>query len=273
MLLSASILGADSVILDLEDAVALNQKDSARILVREAIKTLDFSAVEVMVRINPVGTTYWQKDLDYIIPVMPDVIMIPKATKQDVEEVESYIEQLEEKYQLPKKVSFVLIAETAYGVETIVETLRCSKRINGVLLGAEDLTTDLEIVRTKEGHEIEYARSKIAMACRAFSVQAIDTPFTDVDDFEGLANDTKHAKSLGFTAKSLINPRQVDTVHEVFAPTDAEIAYAQAIMDEKERALAEGLGVFSYKGKMVDQPIIVRAEKILSLARKLGLVK
>lgn len=272
MLLSAPILGADSVILDLEDAVALNQKDSARILVREAIQNLDFSDVEVIVRVNPVGTDYWKKDLDTIIPTKPDLIMIPKASKESVEEIEAYIKMLEDKYHLSSAVNFLIIAETAYGIETILETLRCSKRIVGVLLGAEDLTTDLGIARTKEGKEIEYARSKIAMACRAFNVQAIDTPFTDVDDFTGLKQDTEHAKALGFTGKALINPRQVDFVHDVFAPTMDEICYAQAIMEEQEKALREGLGVFSFRGKMVDQPIILRAQKILDFARKLGLL-
>ncbi len=271
MLLSASVLGADSVILDLEDAVALNQKDSARILVREAIKTLDFSEVEVMVRINPVGTPYWQEDLKQIIPVQPDIIMIPKATKDDVIEVENFVKELEKQHQITTPVRFVLIAETAYGVETIIDTLKASQRIDGVLLGAEDYTTDMEITRTKGGHEIEYARNKIAVSAKAFNIQAIDTPFTDVDDFEGLKKDTQHAKALGFTCKALINPRQVDVVHEVFSPSEEEINNAKAILLEQEKALSKGLGVFSFKGKMVDQPIIVRAQKTMQLARKLGL--
>lgn len=236
MLLSSSVLGADSVILDLEDAVALNQKDSARILVREAIKNLDFSNVEVMVRINPVGTPYWKEDLQQIIPVKPDIIMIPKATKDDVIAVEKLVKELEQQHQLSTPVRFVLIAETAYGVETIVDTLKASQRIDGVLLGAEDFTTDMEIMRTKEGQEIEYARNKIAIS-----------------------------------AKALINPRQVDVVHEVFSPSEEEINNAKAILLEQEKALSKGLGVFSFKGKMVDQPIIVRAQKTMQLARKLGL--
>lgn len=271
MLLSSSVLGADSVILDLEDAVALNQKDSARILVREAIKNLDFSNVEVMVRINPVGTPYWKEDLQQIIPVKPDIIMIPKATKDDVIAVEKLVKELEQQHQLSTPVRFVLIAETAYGVETIVDTLKASQRIDGVLLGAEDFTTDMEIMRTKEGQEIEYARNKIAISAKAFNIQAIDTPFTDVNDFEGLKKDTQHAKALGFTSKALINPRQVDVVHEVFSPSEEEINNAKAILLEQEKAFSKGLGVFSFKGKMVDQPIIVRAQKTMQLARKLGL--
>jgi citrate lyase subunit beta / citryl-CoA lyase len=272
MLLSANILGADSVILDLEDAVALNQKDSARMLVKKAITTFDFTGIEVLVRINPVSTPFWQDDLREIIEAQPDGLVIPKATKDDVMAIEALIEKLEEKYRVSKKVSFLLIAESAIGVETIAETLACSKRITGVLLGAEDLTADMEIVRRSDGEEIDYARKRVVMACKAFKVQPMDTPYTDVDNFDGLVVDTEKAKALGYTAKAVINPRQIDFVHQVFAPTQAEIDYAVAVLQEKERAFAEGIGVFSYQGKMVDQPIILRAEKILAMARKLGLI-
>lgn len=273
MLLSANILGADSVILDLEDAVALNQKDSARMLVKKAITTFDFSGIEVLVRINPVSTPFWQDDLREIIEAQPDGLVIPKATKDDVMAIEALIEELEEKYNVRKKVSFLLIAESAYGVEMIAETLGCSKRITGVLLGAEDLTADMEIVRRSDGEEIDYARKRVVMACKAFKVQPMDTPYTDVDNFEGLVGDTEKAKALGYTAKAVINPRQIDFVHQVFAPSQVEIEYAVAVLQEKERAFAEGIGVFSYQGKMVDQPIILRAEKIIATARKLGLIQ
>jgi citrate lyase subunit beta / citryl-CoA lyase len=272
MLLSANILGADSVILDLEDAVALNQKDSARMLVKRAITTFDFGGIEVLVRINPVSTPFWKDDLKEIIEAQPDGLVIPKATKDDVMAIEALIEELEEKYNVSKKVSFLLIAESAYGVEMIAETLGCSKRITGVLFGAEDLTADMEIVRRSDGEEIDYARKRIVMACKAFKVQPMDTPYTDVDNFEGLMADTEKAKALGYTAKAVINPRQIDFVHQVFAPTQVEIDYALVILQEKERAFAEGIGVFSYQGKMVDQPIILRAEKIVAMARKLGLI-
>lgn len=272
MLLSANILGADSVILDLEDAVALNQKDSARMLVKKAITTFDFSGIEVLVRINPVSSPFWKDDLKEIIEAEPDGLVIPKATKDDVMAIEALIEELEEKYNVSKKVSFLLIAESAYGVEMIAETLGCSKRITGVLLGAEDLTADMEVVRRVDGEEIDYARKRVVMACKAFKVQAMDTPYTDVDNFDGLLADTEKAKALGYTAKALINPRQIDFVHQVFAPTQVEVDYALAVLQEKERAFAEGIGVFSYQGKMVDQPIILRAEKIVEMARKLGLI-
>ncbi|PKM86168.1 MAG: CoA ester lyase, partial [Firmicutes bacterium HGW-Firmicutes-10] len=193
MLLSANILGADSVILDLEDAVALNQKDSARMLVKRAITTFDFTGIEVLVRINPVSTPFWKDDLREIIEAQPDGLVIPKATKADVMAIESMVVELEEKYKTNKKVGFLLIAESALGVEMISETLACSNRINGVLLGAEDLTADMEIARRVDGEEIDYARKRVVMACKAFRIQPMDTPFTDVDNFEGLVADTQKA--------------------------------------------------------------------------------
>ncbi|MBN2850362.1 MAG: HpcH/HpaI aldolase/citrate lyase family protein [Erysipelotrichaceae bacterium] len=273
MLLSAPILGSDCIIFDLEDSVSLNQKDSARLLVKHAIETLDFGSVEVVVRINPVSSQGWKQDLREIVPVYPDAIMIPKACKEDVEEIERFILEIEEEKQLTKKVKLMIIVETAYGIETIVETLRCSRRIECVLLGAEDLTTDLGIKRTKEGYEIDYARAKVAMAARAFSVQAMDTPFTDVEDTEGLVKDTLHAKSLGFSAKACIHPNQVDAIHAVFDPTQSEIDSAIEILEERDRALSSGLGVFSIHGKMIDLPVIQRAQNIVDLARKTGKLK
>lgn len=272
MILSADVLGADSVILDLEDAVSLTEKDSARNLVRNALNTLDFEGVETIVRVNPTDSPYWKEDLDVIVKAQPDCILLPKANPEAVLEVEEYITKLEADYNHSERVPLILLAETAYGIETIYESIKSSDRTLGVMLGGEDLTSDLEVSRTREGHEIEYARSRVVMACKACNVLAIDTPFTDVDDMEGLVLDTSHAKSLGFKAKAVINPRQVDLIHEVFEPTQAEIEFAQGIMLAQEDALKEGLGVFSYRGKMVDLPIINRAEKTLNLARKLRLI-
>lgn len=272
MVQSADVLGADSVILDLEDAVSLTQKDSARILVQSALNTLEFEDVETIVRINPTDSPYWKDDLNVIIESQPDCILLPKANVNAVKEVVEYIQRIEETLKLTKKIPLILLIETAIGIETIYETITVSDRVIGVMLGGEDLTSELEVERTRRGHEIEYARSRVVMACTAAQVQAIDTPFTDVDDMEGLELDTQHAKSLGFKAKAVINPRQVDIIHEVLAPTIKEIEFAQGVMLAQEEALQEGLGVFSYQGKMVDLPIINRAEKTLNLARKLRLI-
>lgn len=273
MLQSAPILGADSVILDLEDAVSLTEKDSARRLVSEAIKFIDYSAVELVVRVNPLDTEYGPKDIDTIARVKPDALMIPKATEEQLEAIDKMLSKIEseEKFE-DNHIKLIPIVETAYGLENVYSIIKASKRVVGVLLGAEDLTSDFGIKRTKEGEEIFYARNRVSTACRASRVDAIDTPFTDTNDYEGLRKDTFKAKSLGFTGKSSINPRQIDTIHSVFEPTEAEIKHAVRVLEARDEAKAKGLGVFSLDGKMVDAPVINRAVTTVELAKLLGLI-
>ncbi|WP_040192253.1 HpcH/HpaI aldolase/citrate lyase family protein [Clostridium culturomicium] len=273
MVQDAAILGSDSIILDLEDAVSLTEKDSARILVREAIKTVDYSEVEVVVRINPLTTEFATEDIDVISRVKPDALMIPKATEEELQEVSRRLDLIEAEEGFENKsIKLIPIVETAYGVENVYNIIKASDRVTAVLLGAEDLTSDLGIKRTKEGNEILFARNRVAVACRAMRVDSIDTPFTDTNDFEGLKKDIILAKSLGMTGKASINPRQIDTIHSIYAPTESEIIHAQRVLDAMEQAEAEGKGVFSLDGKMVDAPIINRAKTTVALSRQLGLI-
>ncbi|GAA0677848.1 MULTISPECIES: HpcH/HpaI aldolase/citrate lyase family protein [Clostridium] len=273
MLQNAAILGADSIILDLEDAVSLTEKDSARILVREAIKTMDYSDVEVIVRVNPIDTEFGPTDLDTIVRVKPDTILVPKASIESIKEVDGIITNIEKEMGFNLgEIKVIALVETADGLQNVYEIIKASSRVNGVLLGGEDLTADLEIKRTKEGEEIFYARNRIAIACRACKVSSIDTPFTDTNDFEGLRKDIRKAKSLGFTGKASINPRQIDTIHEVYSPTEEEIVHAQRVLKAMEDAKKEGKGVFSLDGKMVDAPVINRAVRTVDLAKTLGLI-
>lgn len=273
MVQDAAILGSDSIILDLEDAVSLTEKDSARILVREAIKTVDYSEVEVVVRINPLTTEFATEDIDVISRVKPDALMIPKATEEELQEVSRRLDLIEAEEGFENKsIKLIPIVETAYGVENVYNIIKASDRVTAVLLGAEDLTSDLGIKRTKEGNEILFARNRVAVACRAMRVDSIDTPFTDTNDFEGLKKDIILAKSLGMTGKASINPRQIDTIHSIYAPTESEIIHAQRVLDAMEQAEAEGKGVFSLDGKMVDAPIINRAKTTVELSRQLGLI-
>ena len=273
MLQDAAILGADSIILDLEDAVSLTEKDSARILVREAIKTIDYSQVEVVVRVNPLDTEFGPQDVDVIARVKPDTLLIPKANEEEIKLVDKLLDKIEreEGYAAGSIKIFALI-ETALGLENVYNVIKTSKRIVGVLLGGEDLTADLGIERTKEGEEIFYARNKVATVCRALKVDAIDTPFTDTNDYTGLEKDTVKAKSLGLTGKAAINPRQIDTIHSVFAPTEAELKHAIRIMEALEEAEKEGKGCFSLDGKMIDAPVINRATCTVNQGIKLGLI-
>lgn len=273
MLLNAPILGADSVILDLEDAVSIAEKDSARILVKEAIKNLDYSKVELVVRINPMDNEFGPVDIDTIARVKPDTIMVPKASEEEIKLVDGILDKIETEEGFEKgSIKLIPLIETAFGLETVYDVINASKRNVAILLGGEDLTSDLGIKRTKEGEEIFYARNRVATACRAARIDSIDTPFTDTNDYEGLAKDTAKAKSIGMTGKAAINPRQIDTIHSVLAPTEAEVKHALRVVDAYEQAKSEGKGVFSLDGKMVDAPVLNRAKNTVELAKMLGLI-
>ena len=267
ILLNADFLGSDSIILDLEDAVAPTEKDAARILVRNAITSLGYTR-EVIVRINPVESPYWQKDLREIIPVKPDMIMPTKVgCAADVKVVSDYITQLEKEFGMEEGgVKMIPLIETAMGVENAYEIASADPRVTAIFLGGEDFTADMRCKRTKEGTEIFYARSRMVLAARAAGVDVYDTPWTDVEDYDGLIEDAKFAKSLGFTGKSSISPRHIPFINEVFSPTEEEIQYARDVFDCIEKAKAEGKGVVSQHGKMIDAPIVARARQVLEAA-------
>lgn len=273
MLTTADVLGADTIVFDLEDAVSLNEKDSARTLVKEALSFLRFNHSEVSVRINPFDSPFWQDDLAFIVPAMPDSIVIPKASVESVKAIEAEMDRLKKLYVIEKDIKFILIIETAMGLVDVKNIVESSSLIDGVILGAEDLSSDMGIRRSKSNKEIEYARYVIATIARAYRIDAIDTPYTDIDDFEGLARDTAFAKSLGFSGRLAINPRQVETLHEVFSPVKEDIEEALAILQEADEAKKRGLGVFSYKGKMVDLPVIKRAENTIMSAKRWRLIR
>ncbi len=273
IIVNGEILGADAVILDLEDAVAPAEKDSARILVRNAIKYMGFGKCEVIVRINAIDTAFWQKDLDAIIPVRPSLIMPPKTScAADVLAVDAYITQLEQKQGIPQgSVGLIPLIETALGVENAYQIASACPRVKAIFLGGEDLTAFLRCKRTKEGHEIAYARSRMVVAARAAGVEVYDTPFTDVNDDEGIYTDAQYAKSLGFTGKSAISPRHVKAINEVFSPSMKDIDYAYEVMEAIRIGKEQGKGAVSLRGKMIDAPIVARAQQTIDAAIALGL--
>ncbi|MBQ1945785.1 MAG: CoA ester lyase [Clostridia bacterium] len=273
IIINGAILGADAVILDLEDAVAPAEKDSARILVRNAIRYMGFGACDVIVRINAIDTPFWQKDLDAIIPQKPAMIMPPKVScAQDVLAVDAYISRLEEKLGLEKNtVALIPLIETALGVENAFAIASATKRVKAIFLGGEDLTADLHCKRTKEGNEINYARCRMVCAARAAGIEVYDTPFTDVNDDEGIYTDAQYAKSLGFTGKSAISPRHVNAINEVFSPSQKDIDYAYEVMEAIRVAKEQGKGAVALRGKMIDAPIVARAQQTIAMAEALGL--
>ena len=246
MLQTAPVFGSDAVIFDLEDAVALTEKDAARVLISEALKTNKYDTVEVVVRINPLSTPYAEKDIDVIARLKPDAILLPKACPEDIKVLDEKLNAIEKEMGFEAgSIKIHPLVETTYGVETVYETIKASPRVISVLLGGEDLAADLGVKRTKASDELFYARTKVVNACKACKVDAIDTPFTDTNDYEGLMADSLKAKMLGFTGKLAINPRQIDTIHEAYSPSQAEINHALRVMAAKEEAAREGLGVFS----------------------------
>lgn len=273
IIVNGEILGADAVILDLEDAVAPSEKDSARILVRNAIQYMGFGRCEVIVRINSIDTDFWTRDLDAIIPVRPSMIMPPKTScAEDVKQVDAYITMLEEKLGMERNtVGLIPLIETALGVENAFQIASASERVKAIFLGGEDLTADLHCKRTKEGGEISYARARMVMAARAAGVEVYDTPFTDVNDDEGIYVDAQYAKSLGFTGKASISPRHVNAINEVFSPSQKDIDYAYEVMEVIRVGKEQGKGAVALRGKMIDAPIVARAQQTIAMAEALGL--
>lgn len=273
IIINGDALGADALIFDLEDAVAPAEKDAARILVRNAIRELKFRGCEIIVRINSIDTDFWKKDLDEMIPLKPDLIMPPKTgCAQDVQTVDAYISALEEKLGFEKNtVRLIPLIETALGVENAFAIASATKRVAALFLGGEDLTADLRCKRTKGGNEIDYARSRMVCAARAAGVDVYDTPFTDVNDDEGIRVDAEYAKSLGFTGKSSISPRHVPVINEVFSPSQKDVDYAYEVMDAIRLAKEQGRGAIALHGKMIDAPIVARARQTIAMAEEIGL--
>jgi len=268
MIQQGGIYGADSILLDLEDAVALNQKDAARTLVRNMMKVVDFYDTEVCVRINHLSTPFGMADLEEIVPLQPSAIRYPKTeSPEEVAELLKIIEKIEDRHGLPhNKMNLHAMIETAMGVQNVFNIASMFSRVDAITIGGQDLTADMNIIYTPDGAGIDFARKRIVMAAKASHIDVIDTVFPDVNDEEGLRRETEYAKKIGFTGKAVINPRQIDIIHEVFTPTEDEIRKAYRIVKEFRTNSAAGIGVFAIDGKMIDAPVVSRAEYILRLA-------
>lgn len=267
MLQNAGIYGADTVIFDLEDAVAISEKDAARHLVYSAIKHLKYPC-EVAIRINHIQTPYGLEDLKVVLPAKPDLIRLPKAeTAQDIRDIDAIITKAEaENGFAPGSIKMMAAIETAKGLMQAYEIATASPRMVALAIGGEDFVADLKTTRSKEGTELFAARSHLLLAARAAGINAIDTVFSNVNDEETFIAETKLIKQMGFDGKSVINPRQVRMVHEIFTPTEKEIMQAERIIAAYKDALERNSGVISLDGKMIDTPIVIRAERVLAYA-------
>lgn len=271
MIKDGHIYGADSIMFDLEDSVSINEKDAARFLVYNALKTIDYEGVETVVRINGLDTCGLE-DLEAIVRAQPDVIRLPKTeSAQDIIDVENEIARIEKAAGIPVgKTKMMAAVEGALGVMNAREIATASKRLMGIAIGAEDYVTDLKTTRSPEGIELLFGRSQIILAARAAGIYAFDTVYSDVNNEEGFENEVRLIKQLGFDGKSVINPRQIGPVHEIYTPSEKEINKSIRVIRAAEEAKKRGSGVVSLDGKMVDKPIIERAQRALMLAEAAG---
>jgi citrate lyase subunit beta/citryl-CoA lyase len=274
MLKDAGLYGADSLMFDLEDAVAITEKDSARFMVYNAIKNLDYGDIEIVVRINGLDNPFGREDIEAVVRAGVDVIRLPKTeTKEDILAVEAAIEEVERKIGRVGSTKMMAAIESTMGVINAYSIATSSKRLIGIALGAEDYVTNLKSKRYPDGMELMGARSQIVIAARAAGIYALDTVYSDIENMEGFKREVELIKQLGFDGKSVINPRQIKPVHEIFTPTEKEIEKSSNIVRAARAAQKQGLGVISLNGKMIDKPIIERAERLLQLAMAAGLYK
>lgn len=269
MIQDAHIYGSDALMFDLEDSVAMSEKDAARMLVYHALKTVPFGNCEVVVRINPLDTPYGKKDIEAMVLGGVQVIRLPKTeTAQDILDVECEIEKVERKAGIPVgKTAMMAAIEGALGVVNAYEIARSSRRLIAIALGAEDYCANMKTSRSESGEELFLARAQIVVAARAAGIDAIDTVYSDINNEEQLIKETKLIKQLGFDGKSIINPRQIDPINQIFTPTAKEIEKAMQIVEALEQAQAKGSGIVSLNGKMVDKPVLLRAQRTLDMAR------
>jgi len=269
--INAALHGPDAVILDLEDSVHQSEKDSARILVRNALRNVNFGACERMVRINqlPLGL----QDLADIIPEAPDLILIPKVEHPgQVAEIDRMITELKLRNSINRSIWIMPILESALGIENASAIAGASPNVAAITIGLEDYTADLGVAKTPEGRESLFARSRLVNAAHASGVQAIDSVFGDVADMNGLKVWGENSRALGFEGMGCIHPAQIPVIHAAFAPSKTEIEKAQKIVAAYDEAQKHGLGVVSLGSKMIDQPVVNRALKLVERAKSMSLV-
>lgn len=274
MMADAHIYGPDSIMLDLEDSVTMAEKDAARLLVYQALKTVDYGNTEMVVRINPLNTPYGKKDIEAVVKAGVDVIRMPKTeTAEEVVEVEREIERVERELGYVGRTKIMAAIESTLGIVNAYAIATASPRMMGIALGAEDYCANLKAQRTPGGDELRLARETIVVAARAAGIDALDTVYSNLNDMETFRQEVEYIKTLGFDGKSIINPRQIEVINEVFAPKEKEITKARAIIAAIKEAEAKGSGVIALNGKMIDRPVVIRAQRTINLAIASGILK
>ena len=265
----------DSIMLDLEDAVAENQKDVARFSLYHALKTIDYRGCERVVRINALDTPYWKEDIRCSVAGGCDAISIPKTeSAQDVKMVEREVQYAEREFGRPEGSVLIMAAvESARGVMKALDICESSERLFGIALSGGDYTKDLQTHITGTGIELMGARQNLVIAARAVGIQCFDTVYTDLDNMEGFKQDVETIHLMGFDGKSIINPRQINVVHEIYTPTQKDIIFAEKVVREIDSKKAQGIGVFTVDGKMIDIAFYDGAKRTIELAKASGVYK
>jgi len=273
MMQDAFIYGPDSIMLDLEDSVTMAEKDAARLLVHNALKTIDYGDTEMVVRVNPLNTPYGKKDVEAVVKAGVDVIRMPKTeTADEIRELEEEIIKVETELGCVGRTKIMAAIESALGVINAYSIATASKRMMGIALGAEDYCANLKTQRSPEGIELLLARQTIVVAARAAGIDALDTVYSNLDDMETFRKEVELIKQLGFDGKSIINPRQIEIVNEVFTPKEKDINKALKIIAAIKEAEKKGSGVIAVNGKMVDRPVVLRAQRTIDLAIASGVL-
>ena len=269
------IYGADSLMLDLEDAVAENQKDAARFSLYHALKTVDYGDTEVIVRINGLDTPHWREDVRVCVAAGADGVRIAKCESAgDVIAVEMAVEAAEEEFRKEKGRTLLMAAlESPKGILNAQEIAAASGRMFGIAISGGDLRRTMQVSPVRGGIELNTARGLVVLAARAAGVQCFDTVFTDLNDEEGFRAEVLLDKQMGFDGKSLVNPRQIAAVHEIYAPSEKEITAAEKIVRAVRENAAKGVGVFTVDGKMIDIAFLPGAERTIALAKACGMYK
>ncbi|HSB74186.1 MAG TPA: aldolase/citrate lyase family protein [Terriglobales bacterium] len=270
--INAGLHAPDAIILDLEDSVHPAEKDAARMLARNALRAVDFAGAERTVRINqlPLGLA----DLEEVVPEQPDMVLIPKTERPgQVAEVDGKIAELKQACRISRPIWLMPILESALGIENVFAIASASPNVAAVTIGLEDYTADLGVVKTAEGAESLFARTRLVNAARAAGVQAIDSVYGDVADMDGLLRWGQRSRALGFEGMGCVHPLQIAVVHQAFAPSPAEIDKARKIVAAFEEAQQRGLGVVSLGSRMIDPPVVQRALKLVKRAREMGLIE
>lgn len=276
MLQNAGLFEADCIILDMEDSVPPDDKTDARFLIKHALQILDFGKAEKLVRINPVSTKFWKKDVEAVVGrKMVDTIMVPKSeSPDDIKKVDELVTKLEVTLKVKRgRTKLMPIIESALGVVNAYKIARVSKRNVALVFGAEDFTRDIGGTRTREGLEMLLAKSQIVLGAKAAGIQALDGIYSDFADIDGLIAETNKGIEMGFDGKGAIHPSQVEPIHEAYAPTEAEIDKAQKVVQALKDAKKKGVSVAALGGKMIDPPVAAKAERVLMLAKMMGLMQ